>query len=227
MTTQEYIEQDIHIAIKDIPDNTYNFIYTSPPYGITTAEWDKPLNWDMLFPEMWRVLKDDGIIALHASMPFTYELLKHSKILPRYHYSWKKNTKTGFFTAKKQPLRQSEEILIYYKTTGTYNPQMVGSKVIKTKYRDTRGKNKYYEGGDGDGPVPDTTHTGLYPSTHLEYSIRKDGSGINRSDDMMDFFIKTYTNKNDYVLDMTCHNKYLGNRCKELERNYLGIDICL
>ena len=226
MTTQDYIEQDIHIAIKDIPDNTYNLIYTSPPYGITTAEWDKPLNWTMLFPEMWRVLKDDGIIVLHCSMPFTYELLKYET--PRYHYSWKKNTKTGFFQAKKQPLRNVEEVLVYYKKTGTYNPQMIGSNVIKTKHRKCDlAKNKYYQGGVGDGPLPDTSHTGLYPSTLLEYSIRKDGSGINRGDDMMDFFIKTYSNENDYVLDMTCHNHHLGNRCKELERNYLGIDICL
>ena len=121
MTTQEYIEQDIHIAIKDIPDNTYNFIYTSPPYGITTAEWDKPLNWTMLFPEMWRVLKDDGIIVLHASMPFTYELLKYET--PKYHYNWLKNIKTGFFGAKRQPLRNTEEVLVYFKKRGTYTPK--------------------------------------------------------------------------------------------------------
>ena len=61
---------------------------------------------------MWRVLKPDGIICLYASMPFTYELLKYET--PKYHYSWKKNNKTGFFQAKYQPLRQIEEIFILF-----------------------------------------------------------------------------------------------------------------
>jgi len=85
-----YIEGDIHNVIKDIQDNTIDLIYTSPPFAITRAIWDKPLKWDILFPQIWRVLKPDGILILHASMPFTYELLKYDK--PRYHYSWKKNT---------------------------------------------------------------------------------------------------------------------------------------
>ena len=44
---------------------------------------------------------------------------------------------------------------------------------------------------------------------------------------MIDFFIKTYSNEGDIVLDMTCHNNYVGDRCNILNRNYLGIDIKL
>jgi len=101
-----YIENDIHNEILNLEDNSFDLIYTSPPYGITEAEWDKPLNWDMLFPQMWRVLKPNGIIILHASMPFTYELLKYQA--PKYHYTWLKNRKTNFFKAKLQPLRNTE-----------------------------------------------------------------------------------------------------------------------
>ena len=44
---------------------------------------------------------------------------------------------------------------------------------------------------------------------------------------MMDYFIKTYSNEGDTVLDMTCHNNYLGDRCNILKRNFIGIDIDL
>ena len=44
---------------------------------------------------------------------------------------------------------------------------------------------------------------------------------------MMDYFIKTYSNENDNILDITTHNNYLGDRCKILNRNFLGIDIKL
>jgi len=111
-----YIENDIHEEILNIQDNTIDLIYTSPPYGITEAEWDKPLKWDILFPEMWRVLKPNGIIVLHASMPFTYELLKYET--PRYHYTWLKNRKTNFFKSKEQPLRNTEEVPYNKPSTG-------------------------------------------------------------------------------------------------------------
>ena len=122
----EIVKGDIHDIIKTIPDNSIDFIYTDPPFKITKAKWDKSLNWTLLFPEMWRILKSNGVIALYSSIPFTYELIKYEK--PKYHYIWNKNNSTGFLTAKYQPLRKTEEIFIYYKKKGTYNPQMIGDK---------------------------------------------------------------------------------------------------
>ena len=223
-----FIEEDIHTAIKNIDDNTFNLIYTSPPYGITNAKWDTALNWAELFPEMWRVLKPDGIIVLHSSMPFTYELLKYET--PKYHYSWKKNNSTGFFQAKLQPLRDIEEVLIYYKNRGTYNPQMVGNEFYKKRYNkqnDSQNNYGHRENISKSFTSENEGHTGKYPTTFLEFPVRKDNTGINRPDEMMDFFIKTYSNEGDYVLDMTCHNDYTSKRCNELKRNFLGIDIKL
>ena len=224
----KFIEEDIHTAIKNIEDNKFNLIYTSPPYGITEAKWDNSLNWSELFPEMWRVLKPDGIIVLHSSMPFTYELLKYET--PRYHYSWKKNTLTNFFKAKLQPLRDIEEVLIFYKTPGTYNPQMIGDIFHKKRYNKQNDKqNNYGHRTNISKSFTSETegHIGKYPTTFLEYKVRKDKTGINRPDEMMDYFIKTYSNEGDYVLDMTCHNDYTSKRCNELKRNFLGIDIKL
>ena len=215
----KFIEEDIHTSIKNIEDNTFNLIYTSPPYGITEAEWDKPLNW---------------VELLYSSMPFTYELLKYET--PKYHYIWKKNKATNFLKAKLQPLRICEEILIYYKIPGTYNPQMIGdtfhkkgyasSSIIKAGlshqgYYNTKEHRPKKELKDTDG------HIGRYPNTFLEYPIRKEKTGINRPDAMIDFFIKTYSNEGDYILDMTCHNDFTSKRCNELKRNFLGIDIKL
>ena len=223
-----YIQGDIHEVIKTLEDNSIDFIYTDPPFNTTKASWDQGLNWKELFPEMWRVLKPDGILCLYSAIPFTYELLKYET--PKYHYSWCKNNKTGFFQAKYQPLRQMEEINIYYKKKGTYNPQMEGDKYVAKRNVKVGGRNGYYGdslkdkdneyiSADGDG------HNGLYPTTFKNWNIRKDKSGITRTDDQIDYFIKTYSNKDDTILDMTCHNKYVGNRCEKLERNYIGIDI--
>ena len=65
-----YPNNDIHIKIKDFEDNSIDLIYSSPPYGTTENKWDKKLDWKLLFPEIWRVLKPTGILILHCSMPF-------------------------------------------------------------------------------------------------------------------------------------------------------------
>ena len=214
----ELIQNNIHDQIKLFDDNTFDMIYTNPPYGTTENKWDKPLNWKILFPEMWRVLKPNGVIVLHCSMPFTYELIQCEK--PKYHYIWIKNNSTNFFKAKQQPLRKQEEILVYYKKQPTYNPQMVGDKVYKT---DTAGKSKYF-GSRGEAKKPTGIHTGKYPTNVLNYDIHVRGFST-RPDAMVDFFIKTYTNENDKILDLTCYNALTGFRCKELKRNYVGVDL--
>ena len=224
----EYIQGDIHNEILQLNDNVVELIYTSPPFAITEAEWDKPLDWENLFPEMWRVLKPNGIIVLHASMPFTYELLKYEK--PKYHYIWKKSQGTNFFKAKLQPIRITEEIFVYYKKPGTYNPQMIGNEWIPKRMLKHTSGQKYF--GTRNNIKKSYTHEteghiGKYPNTFLEYPTRKDGSGITRPDELIDFFIKTYSNEGDNILDMTCCNNYVGDRCKLLNRNYLGIDINL
>ena len=223
----KYINGDIQEVIKTLDDNSVDFIYTDPPFAITQASWDKGLNWAELFPQMWRVLKPNGVICLYASMPFTYELLRYQK--PKYHYSWRKNNKTGFFSAKYQPLRSMEEIFIYYKKRGTYNPQMEGDQFIKKSKGGAGSKdNPYWGEQTGEYWKEEDNHkghVGKYPSTYKDWHIRKDKSGITRTDEQIDYFIKTYSNEDDTVLDMTCHNHYVGDRCKILNRNYIGVDL--
>ena len=223
-----FIRGDIHNVIKDIETSSIDLIYTSPPYGITEAKWDKPLDWKNLFPEMWRVLKPDGIIVLYASMPFTYELLKYE--IPRYHYTWNKNTKTNFFKAKLQPLRNTEEIFVYYKKSGTYNPQMEGEEYRAKRYNKQKDKQQHF--GRRNNLEKSFTsikegHKGKYPTTSRNWKVRKDGSGITRDDKQMEYFIKTYSNQNDNVLDMTCCNDYTSKICEKLNRRFIGVDINL
>lgn len=223
MTSIYYELSDIHNKIKDLASGTIDLIYTSPPFAITNASWDLPLKWDLLFPEMWRVLKPTGIIILHASMPFTYELLKYQT--PKYHYTWLKHVATGFLSSKHQPLRNTEEVFIYYNKKGTYNPQMIGDVITKPRKHKIINGEGYYNLSK-DKLCEEDGHIGRYPKTLLEYKTRyKSGGGITRSDELIEYFIKTYSNENETVLDMTCCNKIVGNVVCKLNRNYIGIDI--
>ena len=217
------IKNDIHNEIKNLPDNSINLIYTNPPFGITKNDnWDISLRWDELFNEMDRVLKPDGKIILHCSLPFTYDLIKIRK--PKYSYVWIKDQPTGFLSCNKQPLRLYEDILVWYKKTGTYNVQKIGNKITK---RQLAGNTNYY------GKVDKKEKTvkkyskfrvGTYPTNVLKYKRNIRGLST-RPDELVDFIIKTYSNENDMILDLTCYNALTGSRCEILNRNYIGVDL--
>ena len=217
----KYIKGDIHEEILKLEDNSIDLIYTNPPYGTTSAKWDKPLKWKELFPEMWRVLKPDGFIILHCAKPFTYKLIGIQA--PKYHYSWKKNISTNYYHAKRQPLREMEEVLVYYKKNGTYNPQMRGNKILKTCKANNTGQCYY---GARKHRLKKGHHVGYYPTDFLEYKIDIRG-GKTVPDEMIEYFIKTYTNEDETVLDMTTHNNVVGNVVTKLKRNFIGIDLNL
>jgi len=224
----KYIEGDIHNVIKTLEDNSIDFIYTDPPFNTTEAVYEGTLDWTLLFKEMWRVLKPDGVICIYSAIPFTYELYKYEK--PKYNYSWKKNNTTCFFQAKYQPLRCMEEINIYYKKRGTYNPQMEGDNFYYKVYNKQKDKQEHYGRRDNiEESYKSTTegHKGKYPTTFKDWKIRRDDTGITRDDKQIDYFINTYSNEDDTILDMTCHNNYVGDRCEILKRNYIGVDIKL
>ena len=214
------IKGDIHEEILKLETNSINLIYTNPPFFTTENEWDKKLNWKILFREMWRVLKPNGKIILHCSIPFTYDLIKVER--PKYHYVWVKDRPTNFFHAKNQPLRQQEEVLVYYKKKGVYNPQMIGTEFYK---KGTAGKSKYY-GSRGENKTTNNTegHFGKYPNNILYYPRHIRGFST-RNNDLVDYFIKTYSNEGDTILDITCYNYLTGHRAIKLNRNYIGIDL--
>jgi len=213
-----YIQGDIHEVIKTIEDNSIDLIYTNPPFGITNKDWDSPLNWGELWIEIWRVMKPTGIVVIHASMPFSYTLIKSQT--PKYHYCIKKGNTTGHLGVRYQPLRQMEELYIFYKKAGTYNPQKVGNEEKLSKWTGSsggyygkckKGKEKY-------------TIIGKHPTTFIDMKIQRRG-GKTTSDDVIDYVIKTYSNEGDRVLDMTTHNTVVGNRVEALNREFIGVDL--
>lgn len=219
--TSSYIIADCQDAIKDIENDSVDFIYFNPPFGTTNASYDKPLDWDFLFPHLFRIIKNTGVIAIHCSIPFTYELISKQK--PKYHYTWIKKRPTGHLNAKKQPLRNVEEILIYYKSPQhTYNIQMKGDKEKKEK-RENKKYSQYYRSQKS----YESTYKGDYPRTLLGIfePVSQRGSPKSIPDLITRYMMLTYSNEEDVILDLTCCNKNNGFIAEELGRHYIGIDI--
>mgnify|MGYP001607592041 CR=1 FL=1 len=224
---------DCHEVVKDIETDSINLLYTNPPFGITNAEWDKSLNWESLWPEIWRVLKPNGAVVIHSSMPFTFDLVSSQREFFKYNYVWVKNIATGFFMADKQPLRKHEDICVFYKNPPTYNPQMIGKEFHKKRIVKHGGSEEYWGKSEHKGnwgyETEEGGHTGRFPSTVIKFNTKKSKANTEdaqtNSMEMIGFFIKTYSNENDTVLDLCSYKGDRAIMCKQLKRNYIGIEI--
>ena len=62
-----------------IPDRSIDMILCDLPYGTTRNKWDVILPLDVLWKQYKRVIKDNGVIALHSDMPFTVSLVQSGR----------------------------------------------------------------------------------------------------------------------------------------------------
>ena len=201
-----------------LEDNKYQLVYFNPPFQFFKVKWDKNhLDYGLIWKHLWRVLKPNGAVIVHTSQRFTYYLINTQPKFFKYFYNWKKNNKSNFLSAKIQPLRQTEEICVFYRKQCKYNPQMtIRDKPIIAK----NGKSNLYHGLKC-GITKTYTHS--YPSNFIEMVGRK---GIfNRPQKLTDFIINTYTDKDDWILDLTMGDGITGLSCKSLNRKYTGIDM--
>tara|TARA_R100001369_G_scaffold44540_1_gene70654 strand:- start:1059 stop:1760 length:702 start_codon:yes stop_codon:yes gene_type:complete len=228
----ELIEGDIHDIIKTLPSNKYDLLYTNPPFNsLTRAKWDNVLNWEELWEDIWRVLKPNGVVVLHATQRFTIELASTQIKYFKYKYVWKKSNSTNFLCSKYQPLRICEDICVFYKKAGIYNPQMIGDKFQKKRNVKYGGANEYWGECKTESNIitDDGGHIGKFPNDLLEFKIdkseRHEKNAGTRSIELIDFILKTYSNENSEVLDITCYDARTGIRCMKLNRHYTGIDL--
>jgi site-specific DNA-methyltransferase (adenine-specific) len=226
----ELIQGECLEKMKNISNGSIDMILCDLPYGVTACKWDTVIPFCELWEQYNRLIKPNGVIVLTASQPFTSMLIMSNIKDFKYTWTWIKNKKTGFLNAKKQPMRQVEDIVVFYKKQPTYNPQKTyGHKPVNsyTKHRpdgDTIGKTKIGLSGGG--------QTDRYPANILNFSIvNNDNSNERRYHptqkpvDLMEYLIRTYTNKDDTVLDNCMGSGTTGVACKNLNRNFIGIEL--
>ena len=208
--------------MKHIPDKSIDAIITDPPYGTTACKWDSVIPFELMWKELNRIIKDNGVIALFGTEPFSSHLrlsnIKHYK----YDWIWDKVKPGTFATAKYQPLKQHELISIFYKKSSSYKPQMIDRDKPKTskQYSQSLSANCTIDGLE-------RTYTKLFPKTILKYSNAYQKGKVHPTQKpllLLEYLVKTYTNENDTVLDFTMGSGTTGLACKNLNRNFIGIE---
>ena len=189
-------------VMKEIPDGVVDMILCDLPYGTTACKWDSVIPFEPLWEQYRRIAKNNAAIVLTASQPFTTALIASNMKEFRYCWAWIKSYTTGFMNANKMPLRNMEDVCVFYRTLPTYNPQGV-VEVNKTQTRKRDKETTIYSDmrlKDGDYTQRFTN----YPRQSIEFgSDSTKHHPTQKPVALMEYLISTYTNEGELVLDNT------------------------
>ena len=172
----------------------------------------------------------------------------------RYDLVWVKSAPAGFLSAKKMPMRKHEMVYVFYEKLPLYDLSSHQHKFINSTngvkkdynlYRKDINKvqNKQY-----DPPLPTSVIKGEnntyntegrkkpitreqpnkydppLPTTMLEIKSTKGKHSTEKPVALMEWLLKYYSKEGDVVLDPTMGSGSTGVACKNMNRNFIGIE---
>ena len=218
--------------MKLIPDKSIDFICCDLPYGTTKCKWDSVLDLDKLWEQYKRIIKDRGAIVLFAQTPFDKVLGCSNLKWLKYEWIWEKTQATGYFNAKKMPMKAHENILVFYNKTPKFYPQKTeGHKPINTytKKADVCNKTEVY--GKVKNDVSGGGETDRYPRSVQIFASDKQKTKFDGTIHptqkpvlLLEMLIQSYTTEGETVLDNTFGSCTTGIACINTNRNFIGIE---
>ena len=219
-----------------LQDNSIDLILTDPTYGTTACKWDSIIPLDLMWKELKRVIKDNKAIVLFGAEPFSSILRTSNLNNFKYDWIWEKDNGTNFASVKYQPFRVYENISVFGKFPITYTPKQIKcfnpQMIIGKPYKTISGKQKQDGAVIRDGSKEkmsnfETINNGTrYPRNVIKFNRDKNKvHPTQKPVPLLEYLIKTYTNENDTVLDFTMGSGSTGVAAKNLNREFIGIEL--
>ena len=228
--------------MKEIPDGSINTVLCDLPYGTTQCSWDNIINFELMWKELNRVVKDNSPIVLFGSQPFTSNLIMSNPKMFREELIWLKNKAGSGLQAKQKHIKVHENILLFAKNGKyTFNPQkwLVDKKEFLTQRKTFNdrivGNNIYSEMVGKRNDTGNERNPISIVSCRVPFTPQKSGSYSSDVDlryhptqkpvALLEYLINTYTNENETVLDFTFGSCSTGIACLNTNRKFIGIEL--
>lgn len=205
-------------------------IITDPPYAVTGYKWDKIIPFDKMWERLEKLIVPNGAIVLFGNEPFSSALRMSNEEWYRYDWKWLKTQVTCYQSAKYQPLRCYEDIMVF--SSGgivhqasnimKYYPQGVVKVNIKTITRSI----DYLKDKKQNLKKEYTKEYENYPRNVIQFPretnlVHPTQKPIN----LMEYLVLTYTKKGETVLDFTSGSGSTLVACEITGRKWIGIEL--
>ena len=222
MEIDKIYNMDCLEGMRQIPDGSIDAVICDLPYGTTRNQWDSVIPLDLLWAEYRRITKPNAAIVLFSQQPFTSALVMSNPKQFRYEWIWQKEMGTGFLNANKMPMKDHENIMVFYRDLPTYNP------IMKQGYEPYHGGNK----GDTSsnygkhGPIETENHGERFPTTVIRFDRDTDHlHPTQKPVDLLRYLVLTYTNEGDTVLDNCMGSGTTAIACIKEKRHFIGFEL--
>ncbi|HAH24906.1 MAG TPA: cytosine methyltransferase [Prolixibacteraceae bacterium] len=220
--------EDCFETIEKIPDNSISLILTDMPYGLTKNKWDVMPYLKKQWMEWERIIDINGVIVCTAAQPFTSMLVMSNLEMFKYEMIWEKPNPSGFLNCKKMPLKDIENVLVFYDHQPTYNPQgLIRVDRKRTNDKSKNGTNETgissHNGGKMKGDyVQEFTN---YPRQVLRFKTETGLHPTQKPVSLMEYIILTYTNEGDTVFDGYSGSGTTAIACINTNRKFIGSEL--
>ena len=226
--TYEIINGDALEVLKTFPAGAVDFVLADLPYQQTAADWDVMIEPAALWKELKRIVKKNSAVCLFASQPFTSLLTCSNLKNFKHEYIWWKNRTSNFLTAKVQPLKAHESVLVFSFGSCPYYPQKSQGHNPNNFARRKANSSSAY--GDHKASLNNYGATDRYPTSILMFNSvdncsRERFHQNQKPVDLLRYLIRSYTVAGETVLDLTAGSFSTGVASLIEQRNFIGIDI--
>lgn len=190
--------------MRELPDASVDMILCDLPYGTTQNKWDAVIPFEPLWAEYWRVCKPNAAVVLTAAQPFTSALVMSQPREFKYDWTWRKQIGRGHLNAKKMPLKDKEDVCVFYRQQCTYNPQMTFGKPYSAKEKGAFRESKKTTENYGAFSNENRADNGgvRYPKQVLDFnSVERGIHPTQKPVSLFEYMIRTYTDEGMTVLD--------------------------
>jgi site-specific DNA-methyltransferase (adenine-specific) len=219
--------------MKDIPDGSVDFICADIPYGTTACKWDNVIPFEPMWEQLKRIIKDNGAICLFGSEPFSSALRMSNIKQFKYDWVWHKSKSGNIFQYKIMPMARTEIVSVFLQHG--LNPKAFGYAKYYPELKECSKEVKTTPPKDGRSVTKRPAQVKLkkytmkktgYPENILRFKNEKNKlHPTQKPVALLEYLIKTYTLENETVLDFTMGSGSTGCAAKNLNRNFIGIEL--
>jgi site-specific DNA-methyltransferase (adenine-specific) len=223
MKNIQLYNDDCFNVFPSIEDGSVDMVLCDLPYGTTACSWDFVLPMDELWKQYNRICKENAAMVFTASQPFTSNLIYSNIKNFRYEWIWQKPQGTNPLTANIMPLKNHENILVFYRKTPTYNPQMEIGKPYSSFSDENKKLGEVF--GDRKSQHRDNPDGTRFPKSVLNFKQEREGlHPTQKPVALMQYLIKTYSNEGDCILDNTMGSGTTGVAAMITNRKFIGVE---